>query len=450
MLQIILLLLGAGFFFALITFSITSVFEKEYIAFRRSLLLAFTTPLPYLFLAFTEIPTLNIFSSAVAGITILAIIILLLPINFPIKTYNDTPNRIDERDIMFSRAALEPNSKNYSDYYSRKPKNKIPDDKFRQKPGLMSENAQKYEAVTFAAADANFETIGHLKFKIDGLVSEQKKEIDKTAITKFLKKWAKQNGMLNSGITELKDYHLYSVRGREFNYGQEVKKEHKYAIAFTVEMRKEMIDCAPEGPTLMESSQQYLSSGVMAVQMAQFIRNLGFSAKAHIDGNYEIIAPLVARDAGLGEIGRMGLLMTPRQGPRVRIAVVTTDLPLNTDSRKRDRSMIDFCRKCKKCAKICPSNSISHENEKMIDGVRRWQINSEKCFTYWCQIGTDCTRCMVTCPYSHHDNFVHNVFRFFIRRSSVFRIFAVYLDDFFYTKKPKPKEVPEWIKPFFN
>ncbi|MFQ6103859.1 MAG: hypothetical protein ACE5OP_06150 [Candidatus Glassbacteria bacterium] len=52
------------------------------------------------------------------------------------------------------------------------------------------------------------------------------------------------------------------------------------------------------------------------------IRNLGYPARTHIDGNYRVVCPLVARDAGIGEIGRMGLLMTPRLGPRVRIAVV--------------------------------------------------------------------------------------------------------------------------------
>ena len=51
------------------------------------------------------------------------------------------------------------------------------------------------------------------------------------------------------------------------------------------------------------------------VQLAAAIRDLGYPARAHIDGNYRVIAPLVARDAGLGEIGRMGLLMTPRWVP---------------------------------------------------------------------------------------------------------------------------------------
>lgn len=71
------------------------------------------------------------------------------------------------------------------------------------------------------------------------------------------------------------------------------------------------------------------------MQLAEFMRSIGYPARAHIDGSYRVVCPLVARDAGLGEIGRMGLLMTPELGPRVRIAVVTTDLPLVPDGTRR-------------------------------------------------------------------------------------------------------------------
>ncbi|MEA3476717.1 MAG: 4Fe-4S dicluster domain-containing protein [Bacteroidota bacterium] len=88
----------------------------------------------------------------------------------------------------------------------------------------------------------------------------------------------------------------------------------------------------------------------------------------------------------------IGLLMTPMLGPRVRIAVVTTDLPLNLDKRKTDPAIRDFCRICKKCAVVCPGQAIPFDDRKVIDGVKRWQINSEKCFHYWCISGTDCGR----------------------------------------------------------
>ena len=155
-----------------------------------------------------------------------------------------------------------------------------------------------------------------------------------------------------------------------------------------------MLDTAPHAPTAMESAQQYVNAGVIAVQLAEFMHGLGYPARAHIDGNYRVICPLVARDAGLGEIGRMGLLITPELGPRVRLAVVTTDLPLLADERKYDKSVLDFCSRCKKCADNCPAKAIPIEERSVIAGAERWQINSEACFTYWCTVGTDCGRCM--------------------------------------------------------
>ena len=83
-------------------------------------------------------------------------------------------------------------------------------------------------------------------------------------------------------------------------------------------MDKQALDHAPHGPVVMESAQQYLSAAAIAVQAAAFIRRLGWPAEAHIDGNYQVICPLVARDAGLGEIGRMGLLMTPPRANGIR------------------------------------------------------------------------------------------------------------------------------------
>jgi ferredoxin len=107
--------------------------------------------------------------------------------------------------------------------------------------------------------------------------------------------------------------------------------------------------------------------------------------------------------------------------------------------------MLDFCLRCKKCAEVCPSKSISSDNPKMFDGVKRWQINSESCFTYWCKAGTDCGRCMAICPYSHPDNLLHNTIRFGIKYSPLFRRIAAPLDDFFYGRKPKSKKLPKWI-----
>ncbi len=212
--------------------------------------------------------------------------------------------------------------------------------------------------------------------------------------------------------------------------------DHQYAIAFTVEMDFELTGSAPYPPITMESARQYAEFARVAVQLAAFIRSLGYPARAHIDGNYRVITPLVARDAGLGEIGRMGLLMTPKQGPRVRVGVVTTNLPLTNDAYHANQSVLDFCRICKKCAENCPSQSISHQDRSIDNGVLRWKINPETCYHYWTIVGTDCGKCMSVCPYSHPDNWAHNLVRWGISRSGTFRRAALVMDDFLYGKKP--------------
>ena len=103
--------------------------------------------------------------------------------------------------------------------------------------------------------------------------------------------------------------------------------------------------------------------------------------------------------------------------------------------------MIDFCKSCKKCAEVCPSRAISFDDRREIEGVLRWQIDQQACFTYWTKAGTDCARCMSVCPYSHPDTPLHRMVRHGIRHSPGFRKLAVGMDDFIYGRKPKPLAV---------
>ncbi|MEA1897129.1 MAG: 4Fe-4S dicluster domain-containing protein [Bacteroidota bacterium] len=390
---------------------------------------------------------ITILSLIIAGFSWGILLLLVIPTG-KIKPGSESRRNIqvDERDIMFSRRLLEEGTSRYKEYYSLNPEKKVSDDKTRSKPGLLSKDSLHYHPLLYAAADASFRSVEALAHEIDRPVDTSKIKILPENLSAFLKGWSKKLGVVELGITLLNKEHLYSYRGRNHNYGDKVENTHKFAIAFTVEMDKELLDTAPLGPTVMESAIKYMNAGSIAIQIAWFIRNLGYDARPHIDGNYEVICPLVARDAGLGEIGRMGLLMTPSLGPRVRIGVVTTDLALEVDVRREDPAVLDFCEKCKKCAKICPSKAISFEPSVKIGGVKRWQINQEKCYDLWCVLGTDCGKCISVCPYSHYDNNLHKLVRWGIRRSSIFRRLAVPMDDLFYGKNPKPRDLKDWMK----
>jgi ferredoxin len=440
---------GAVVFAFLVWFAVTSLRENEPRAASRALALSIAVLAPYLAAGLLDFPYRTHAAAGLLALTVLGCAMLIIPWGSPRAREADVSaaprTGIDERDTMFSRAELGPGTARFEEYYRRNPAKKTLDDNFRAKPGLLDEASMYYEPLAFHAADANFSSVAALWPIVDGEPSPQKAGVDPHAVSRFVERWARQSGAVSVGITELRDYHLYTVLGRRERYGEPGALDHRYAIAFTVEMDKDMVGAGPCGPTVMESSQQYLHGGMIAVQVAQLIRNLGYRARAHIDGNYHVVCPLVARDAGLGEIGRMGLLMTPELGPRVRISVVTTDLPLLPLPPRGDPTVVDFCERCTKCAAACPSRAIPFETRREIDGALRWRIDSEACYTYWCVAGTDCARCVSVCPYSHPGSALHRIVRRGIRHSSAFRRFAAVLDDFFYGKVPPSASGPDWI-----
>lgn len=373
------------------------------------------------------------------------ILILFIPLKGA-RSYRYTPPslRMHEADAVLSRRLLSPGSEAYEDYYSKHPERKNSDDKSRLSPGLLSPDSKYYHPATFAAARGNFHVIDFL----GSLTHVNKKpntgSHDPGKTTLFIEKWMKRTGAHDIGFTPLMDYHLYSHKGRGANAGEPILHVHENAIAITVEMNHEMMQSAPLGSSVMESSEQYLRSGLLALKLAAFIRETGFEATAHIDGNYEVICPLVAVDAGLGVIGRMGLLMTPKLGPRIRISVITTNMPLVQTPARPDRTTLHFCDLCRKCSDNCPAAAIPLGQREKIEGADRWQINSEKCYHFWTLSGTDCGRCMSVCPYSHPDNWFHRFFRWGIKNNLVFRHLAVKLDSVFYGRKPTTRPLPGW------
>lgn len=361
----------------------------------------------------------------------------------------DVPRfRVDERDIPFSRIRLRPGTAEYAAYYAMRPENRDTDEAIRSLPGLLSSDALLCDPVLFASADGGFFLTEALRDAVDGPVSEARTAPDPPGMTAHLKSLALYYGARSVGVTELRPYHVYSHIGRDFSrYGEPIPFEPGFAVAFTVEMDLAMVRAAPAAPTVAESARQYVEAARIAIQLAAAVRAMGHPARAHIDGSYRVIAPLVARDAGLGEIGRMGLLMTPRLGPRVRLGVVTTAIELVPDRPTRDAAVLDFCSRCRKCADNCPAKAIPAGDRAEIDGALRWRIDADACFRYWNVVGTDCARCMAVCPYSHADSLLHNVIRWGVRRSALFRRAAVRLDDVFYGRKPAPRPGPFWTRP---
>jgi reductive dehalogenase len=282
-------------------------------------------------------------------------------------------------------------------------------------------------------------------------MKEKRVHLSPEEATERVKGYVRNRGADLAGITELNPLWVYSHRGQILHndwedWGKEITVEHTYAVVFATEMSFEMVGTGPHTPTVIESMGNYAQGAYIATQLASFIANLGYAATANHFSHYEALMVPLAVDAGLGELGRLGYLVTKEFGPRVRLGAVTTDLPLIPD-KPVDIGVEDFCRICKKCARCCPSHSIPEgEEQTVVNGLRRWKLNEETCFEYWGKIGTDCNICMRVCPWSHARTLPHRIILWLITRNRIARRLFSIMDDIFYGRKPKVKAIPKWTR----
>jgi len=368
--------------------------------------------------------------------------------------------RTDERDIVFARnRTLRPGSEEYKIYYKLRPELEKPDSARRQRGGPLGHPGvidQPHDRPNVAATLASLSIPLHLsqseKFNPSAHPEIKGRRVDLSpeSASKRVKGYTLGIGADLVGICTINPLWVYSHRGEIFNenwedWGREVELSHKYAVVFATEMDLELVGTAPHSPTTIASMGNYARGAFIATQLAAFIANLGYSATANHLRHYDALLVPLAVDAGLGENGRLGYLMTKDYGPRVRLGAVTTDLPLVTDSPV-DIGARDFCRICKKCAHCCPSNSIPLEDQEEVNGTLRWKLNAETCFDYWGRVGTDCNICMRVCPWSHASTLPHKIIRTLISRNCYSRRLFNWMDDIFYGKKPKPKSAPKWAQ----
>ncbi len=352
--------------------------------------------------------------------------------------------RVDERDTMFARANYEKGSKAYEDYYKRNPHKKAIDDSIRTRPNLCSDGTMSYNKLNSPMASCAFDFLADIKHLCEGNVNPIKVRGNKKIITKRIKGLTKKYGAKLVGITELKDYHFYTNRGRhEEVYGEEIKLEHKYGIVFAVEMDKDMINRGPMLPEVIETSKCYVDVSIIGMILSYYIRSLGYEARNHMDANYLLMPVLVAKDAGLGEIGRNNLLTTKEYGSRVRLGVVNTNLELEVDE-PISFGLESFCRLCKNCALTCPSESISKETENETNGNFNWVTEQETCYIKWRQIGTDCGICIASCPFSQEMESIKNIDTF--KENDV--LISTVLGEFRkkYGKRPFVPGNPDWLR----
>jgi ferredoxin len=231
---------------------------------------------------------------------------------------------------------------------------------------------------------------------------------DRQWMTNRVKDVARFYGANLVGITEIDPRWIYShTFERATGIYEKARVPYKYAIMMAIEMDWKSINESPGMAASAATALIYSRMPELSGSLARYIRALGYPAVPSGNDTGQNI-PL-AIDAGLGELGRNGLLITPQFGPRVRLCKVLTDLPLIPD-QPIDFGMQEFCEKCHSCALSCPTKAI-RDGERTTEitsisnrpGLMRWPVNVAKCYMFWRENGgTDCSNCIAVCPWALH------------------------------------------------
>jgi reductive dehalogenase len=327
---------------------------------------------------------------------------------------DDRVKRVDQRHSGFQRAAL-------GEYGT----------------SLLRESGRFVSKYPLSAALSTMTKF--LAAKGDGPVSDKKAPLgdDPGTSSRHIKETAYFLRADLVGICRLPPYAVFTHSRQD----EPIELGHQYAIALLVDQDYKT-SSASTGSDWISSSmsfRSYSASGFIACILADYVRRLGYPARAHFSMNYQVAVPPILLWAGLGEMSRIGdIVVNPFLGPRFKAAVVTTDLPLAVD-KPIDFGLQDFCSKCGKCAERCPAQAISYGDKVMYNGYERWPLDVRKCSSMRVgnQHGAGCGTCIKVCPWNKPDTLLHRVVNWGVRRIPAARCSVIKADDLFGYGRPK-------------
>ena len=366
----------------------------------------------------------------------------------PFALDKSTYQRFSERNAVFSRVGWDTSFRAYRRRISEREAEKV--------------GQKGYSRIGYAASSASWMVHDYLVREFSQKENVNLQPASPTQISSALPKYKSDDPNLNTnrvkrlgqvfgtcdvGIAEIDSARRFiytrNRSGTQINLSDKIRS----AIVMLIQMDYRALSTSPRLPASIAVGNAYSRAAFAASCMAEMIENLGYQAIPAVN-SMGLSVPLAVL-AGLGEFGRNGLLIHPKFGQRVRIAKVFTDLPLIPDAPV-NFGAVNFCRLCKKCAKSCPSQSISYGEPTWAspwgtpsnnNGVYKWYVNVDKCYEFWVRNSNECSNCIRACPFTKPLGRVHDVARFFIRNLRFLNRFWIRLDDIMgYGKYKEPEE----------
>ena len=161
---------------------------------------------------------------------------------------------------------------------------------------------------------------------------------DTAAMSNEINRVAKFFGADLCGVTDMDERWLYASRidTRDLSEAQnELPAGMTSVIVLGHEMDAELVSTYPSALAGAATGREYSHEASVVMQLAAYIRNLGYEAVASMNDT-GLVIPYAVK-AGLGEYARNQLVITPEFGPRLRFSKIFTNMPLSHDTPEPQR-----------------------------------------------------------------------------------------------------------------
>ena len=207
--------------------------------------------------------------------------------------------------------------------------------------------------------------------------------------TEVIRNKAKELGYSEIGFTKFDRRYIYQSR-KSF-----VRRDLPNVICLAYEQEYIETQNIPSYSSEIAQGDAYLTQADLSLKLAGFINELGFSAQ--ISGPAWHFGPMIPMfvEAGLGQLGVNGQLLSPHFGSRARLQLIITDAYLDYDS-PIDYGMYKFCELCQVCFMRCPGKAIQSQRV-WFRGVEKNKLIAKRCRPVMARY-SGCGICMKVCP----------------------------------------------------
>src|SRR5688572_17149862 len=170
-------------------------------------------------------------------------------------------------------------------------------------------------------------------------------------VTEAIRQKARELGYGEVGFTRNDRHYVYQSRKPA------MKNDLPHAICLALEQDYQKTQSIPSMAAEETHFGTYFNQGPLTMELTDFIRSMGY--RVQVSGptwHYGPMIPMFVQ-AGLGQLGANGQLLSPHFGSRARLQVIFTDANVTFD-QPIDYGIHKFCQVCQVCVNRCPGRAL--------------------------------------------------------------------------------------------